>query len=91
MHERRNQAEGKACDPEILPSYSAFGTYRIDPTSGVIRHQVDASLNLDASGKLSRTFAFEDGKLILGFTAIHDGACQKTGWSGTVFPNRPPT
>jgi len=41
MHEQRNQADGKACDPETLPSYSAyFGTYRIDSASGVIRHQV---------------------------------------------------
>jgi Lipocalin-like domain len=73
MHEQRNQADGKACDPETLPNYSAyFGTYRIDSASGVIRHQVAASLNIDASGELRRTFAFEDGKLILGFTAMRD-------------------
>jgi hypothetical protein len=74
MHERRNQADGGAGDPATLPSYSAyFGTYAVDPAEGIIRHQVAGSLNADASGELKRTFVFEDGLLILGFTTMRDG------------------
>jgi lipocalin-like protein len=75
MHERRNQADSRATDQGALSSYSAyFGTYRVDWTEGMIRHHVDASLNSDtASGELKRSFAFENGMLILGFTTMRDG------------------
>jgi hypothetical protein len=74
MHERRNQADGLAPDPATLSSYSAyFGTYQVDPANGIIRHMVRGSLNENASGELQRTFAFEDGLLVLGFTTPNDG------------------
>src|SRR5690349_13281714 len=75
MHERRNEALGSAADPDTLSSYSAyFGTYRIDPGSGIIRHKVEGSLNgHNASGELHRTFAFDKGMLILGFTTPNRG------------------
>jgi hypothetical protein len=74
MHERRNQANGLAADSEALSSYSAyFGTYEVDTASGIIRHRVMGSLNDNASGELQRTFEFEDGFLILGFTVSNDG------------------
>jgi hypothetical protein len=74
MHERRNQADGRAGDPETLSSYSAyFGTYKVDPSGKIIRHQVAGSLNADASGELKRTCEFESGLLVLGFTTLRDG------------------
>jgi Lipocalin-like domain len=74
MHERRNQADGVAPDPATLSSYSAyFGTYELDLANGVIHHRVKGSLNENASGELQRTFAFQDGRLILGFVASNDG------------------
>lgn len=75
MHERRNEANGGAADPNTLSSYSAyFGTYRIDLADGIIRHQVTGSLNgQNASGELQRTFAFNDGMLILGFITLNEG------------------
>lgn len=76
MHERRNEAQsGSRAAPETLPQYSAyFGTYRVDAANGVITHQVTGSLNGEnASGELRRTFSFENGMLILGFTTIRDG------------------
>ena len=74
MYERRNQADGRRGDPETLSSYSAcFGTYSVDLTEGIIRHRVTGSLNADASGELRRTFAFEAGLLVLGFTTLRDG------------------
>lgn len=76
MHERRNQADGSSrSDQQTADSYSAyFGTYRVDFTQGVIRHQVTGSLNgNNASGELLRTFKFEDGLLILAFSKPLDG------------------
>lgn len=55
MHERRNQADGRAGDPETTSSYSAyFGRYDVDQGEGIIRRQVTGSLNADASGELTR-------------------------------------
>jgi hypothetical protein len=76
MHERRNEAQsGSRAAPETLSQYSAyFGTYHVNAANGVITHQVTGSLNGEnASGELQRTFRFEDGNLILGFTTIRDG------------------
>ena len=75
MHEHRNQAGGNVGHPDTVASYSAyFGTYRVDPSEGVIRHQVLGSLNAEnASGELQRSYAFEDDMLILGFTAMREG------------------
>jgi Lipocalin-like domain len=74
MHERRNQADGLKADQTTLSSYSAyFGTYEVDTASGIIRHRVKGSLNDNASGELQRTFEFQDGFLILGFTVSNEG------------------
>lgn len=76
MHERRNEAKsGSRAAPETLSQYSAyFGTYSVDSANGVISHQVTGSLSGEnASGELRRTFKFEDGMLVLGFTTIRDG------------------
>src|SRR5262245_35251874 len=76
MHERRNQADGgDGGDPRTADSYSAyFGTYRVDPTQGRVRHQVAGSLNGNsASGELLRTFKFEDGLLVLTFSKPLEG------------------
>jgi hypothetical protein len=75
MHEHRNQADGKVSPPDTAESYSAyFGTYRVNPSEGLIRHQVVGSLNGEnASGELQRSYRFEDDKLVLGFTAMRDG------------------
>ena len=76
MHERRNQADNSnGSDSQTADSYSAyFGTYRVDFTRGVVRHQVTGSLNgNNASGELLRTFKFEDGLLVLAFSKWLDG------------------
>jgi hypothetical protein len=75
MHERRNEAQsGSRAAPETLSQYSAyFGTYRVDAANGIVIHQVTGSLNGEnASGELRRTYSFEDGRLVLGFTTIRD-------------------
>jgi hypothetical protein len=76
MHEQRNEADGIVRgDQQTANNYSAyFGTYRVDFSQGVIRHQVAGSLNgNNASGELLRTFKFEDGLLVLAFSKAQDG------------------
>lgn len=88
MHERRNQADGRAVDPTTSSSYSAyFGTYQVDVAEGVVVHHVAGSLNGDmASGELRRTYAFEGGMLVLGFTLARDGITRRLVWRQISSP-----
>lgn len=75
MHERRNEANGRASPPDIQAAFTAYcGTYTVDVTRQMVTHTVTASLSAArASGDLQRHYELRDGALILTFTRMRDG------------------
>lgn len=82
MHERRNEATGRASSPDVEAEYSAyFGTYTVNAAERVIIHHVSGSLSATrASRELRRNYELNDGALILTFTRPQDGLANRLVW-----------
>lgn len=75
MDAGRNQADGHDVPPDLLPHVASYyGTYSVDTSRRIVMHRVTASLRVNESGILERSYEMRGDTLILTADAIFQGA-----------------